>query len=48
MVKISELVNYPKQIAKPQSPGSRGMRLAKKTPGKRYFELKNQNKTLDK
>ena len=47
-MKISELVNYPKQIEKPQSPGSRGMRNHKKSPGRRYFDLKNQKKTLHK
>ena len=47
-MKISELVNYPKQIEKPQSPGSRGMRQHKRSPNRRYFDLKNQKKTLDK
>ena len=47
-MKISELVNYPKQIEKPQSPGSIRMRQHKKSPNSSYFELYYQKKTLEK
>ena len=38
-MKLSELgLNVPKQIAKPQSPGSRGLALNKKRPPKKYYD----------
>lgn len=50
-MKIDELINVPStnQIKSPQSPGSRGLRINKTRPQKRYFDSKfNKNNQLKK
>ena len=48
-MKISEImINFPLQVKKPQSPGARGMKLSKVSPGKKYYDtVRAKLKQLD-